>query len=151
MKTVGERIQQARKARGWSAEKLAEMVGYRHQSAIANIENRATTSGGQRLPKIAAALRVSPDWLLSGPDTHNVPFLPPKYLVPVPAEPAQLAAENGATWPFERAPISRIHRLIEQLGDPERQHAIDDIDRHLDIVLERWEREAQALKKRDLA
>jgi transcriptional regulator with XRE-family HTH domain len=117
MKTVGERIQQARKARGWSAEKLAEMVGYRHQSAIANIENRATTSGGQRLPKIAAALRVSPDWLLSGPDTHNVPFLPPKYLVPVPAE----------------------------------QHAIDDIDRHLDIVLERWEREAQALKKRDLA
>lgn len=76
MKTVGERIRQAREAKHYSAERLALEVGYKTQSGIANIENRANSSGGHRLKDIARVLGVSVDWLLGGPDCDTVHFLP---------------------------------------------------------------------------
>lgn len=77
MKTVGERIRQAREARGLSGEELALAVGYAHQSAIGNLENRATGTGGTKIAKIAAKLRVPVQWLLEGPDSDHVPFSEP--------------------------------------------------------------------------
>lgn len=77
MKTVGERIRQARDARGLSGEELAHAVGYRNQSAISNLENRATGTGGTKIAKIATALRVPVQWLLEGPDGQVVPFSEP--------------------------------------------------------------------------
>ena len=76
MKTVGERIRQARNFYEWSGEYLAKKVGYRNQSAIGNLENRAGGSGGHKIGDIAEALNVPVDWLLRGPDTENIPFLP---------------------------------------------------------------------------
>lgn len=61
-----------------SGEALAKKVGYKNQSAIGNLENRAGGTGGNKISKIADALNVSVDWLLNGPDSDNVPFLPPK-------------------------------------------------------------------------
>lgn len=61
-----------------SGEALAKKVGYKNQSAIGNLENRAGGTGGNKINKIADALNVSVDWLLNGPDGDNVPFLPPK-------------------------------------------------------------------------
>ena len=75
MKTIGERIRQARNQRGWSAEKLAHLVGYKKQSGIANIENRNGGSGGKKLTDIARVLDVPVSWLLGGPDMSEVPFL----------------------------------------------------------------------------
>lgn len=52
------------------------MVGYKTQSGISNLENRATGHGGGMLPKIAQALDVSIEWLLQGPeydDPKNIP------------------------------------------------------------------------------
>lgn len=77
MKTIGERIQQARLKRGWSAEYLAKHTGYKTQSGISNLENKATGSGGNKIKDIARVLRVSVDWLMNGPDSPNVPFLEP--------------------------------------------------------------------------
>jgi transcriptional regulator with XRE-family HTH domain len=76
MKTVGERIRQARDAHGMSGEQLAKRVGYKRQSGIANLENRAGGTGGNKLGAIADALGVPVDWLLRGPDGPNIPFLP---------------------------------------------------------------------------
>ena len=76
MKTVGERIRQARNFYEWSGEYLAKKVGYKNQSAIGNLENRAGGSGGHKIGDIAEALNVPVDWLLRGPDTDNIPFLP---------------------------------------------------------------------------
>jgi len=76
MKTTGERIRQARTALKISGEQLAKKVGYKNQSAIANLENRAGGTGGSKLGAIADALGVSVEWLLRGPDGPNVPFLP---------------------------------------------------------------------------
>jgi transcriptional regulator with XRE-family HTH domain len=77
MKTVGERIRQARDARGLSGEELAHAVGYRNQSAISNLENRGTGTGGTKIASIAVALRVPVQWLLAGPDGPDVPFSEP--------------------------------------------------------------------------
>lgn len=73
MKTVGDRIRQAREALGWSAHTLALRVGYKQQSGISNLENRATGSGGNKIGAIAQALGVPVDWLLNGPDGDTVP------------------------------------------------------------------------------
>lgn len=77
MKTIGERIKQAREALGWSGEYLAKAVGYKTQSGISNLESRATGSGGNKIGVIAQKLNVPVDWLVNGPDTDNVPFMAP--------------------------------------------------------------------------
>lgn len=82
MKTTGERIRQAREALGWSGQKLATKAGYRHQSAIGNLESRATGHGGNRVSAIADALGVSVEWLVRGPDSEQVPFLDPSIIKP---------------------------------------------------------------------
>jgi len=73
MKTIGERIRQAREARKISGEALAKLVGYKNQSAIGNLENRAGGTGGNKIAEIAAALKVPVGWLLTGPDSEIVP------------------------------------------------------------------------------
>lgn len=75
MRTVGERIRQAREYRQWTGEQLAKLVGYTHQSAIANLENRATGRGGFKLPQIAQALGFPLDWFLNGPDVDDLATL----------------------------------------------------------------------------
>jgi transcriptional regulator with XRE-family HTH domain len=74
MKSTGERIRQARESRGWSAQVLATKVGYKTQSGISNLENRATGTGGNKIGAIAAMLNVPTDWLINGPDSDDVPF-----------------------------------------------------------------------------
>ena len=59
-----------------SQHDLAMKAGYKHQSGIANLENRATGTGGNKIGKIATALNISVEWLIAGPDSENVPFLP---------------------------------------------------------------------------
>lgn len=77
MKTLGERIRQAREYRGWSGADLAHRAGYKTQSGISNLENRASGTGGRNIKKIADALNVSIEWLMHGPDSDIPPFLPP--------------------------------------------------------------------------
>lgn len=93
MKTIGERIRQAREAKGWSGEKLAKAVGYKKQSAISNLENRATGNGGNKLAVIADKLCVPVEWLIQGPDSDNTPFLPGKLQVIIPAVQTTVARE----------------------------------------------------------
>lgn len=76
MKTIGERIRQARESLKLSGEALAKRAGYKNQSAIGNLENRVGGTGGNKLTIIADALHVPVEWLLRGPDADNVPFLP---------------------------------------------------------------------------
>lgn len=103
MKSVGERIRQARNAKLLSGEALAGLVGYKRQSAISNLENRAGGSGGNKLAVIAHALGVPVLWLLSGPDSDTVPFLDK-------AKPTQTLGELGfdaSTLETERAATLR--------------------------------------------
>lgn len=51
-----------------SQGELALRVGFAHQSAIGNLEARATGRGGFRLLEISRELSVAVEWLLNGPD-----------------------------------------------------------------------------------
>ena len=118
MKTLGERIRQAREFRGLTGEELAKKVGYKTQSGISNLENRANGRGGFMLPRIAMALDVSVDWLLEGPDTHDMSTVQ-QYTSKVPTysqsqkEPEQVR-EPEAKYNSLRA---EAHRLIDEISD----------------------------------
>lgn len=49
-------------------------------------------------------------------------------------------------WPFKRVSYSRITALQKSLGARHAQEAISDIDKYLDIAVEKWEREVRAAK-----
>lgn len=112
MKTIGERIRQARVAKKWSGEDLSKKVGYKTQSGISNLEGRVTGSGGNKIGAIADALNVSLDWLVNGPDADNVPFLPPKIKHKVDTPYSTALAEPN----IHPAPLLRPSGLIPIIG-----------------------------------
>lgn len=141
MKSVGERIRQARDAKGMSAEMLAARVGYKTQSGIANLENRATGTGGTKLPAIAKELNVDVEWLLSGPDSDTVPFRR-MALEAIPGQVTRFVAEHDPQWPFQTISRQRVETLLSRLRPARSEAALADIERYLDLLLSRWEDEA---------
>lgn len=117
MKTIGERIRQAREFRGLSGEGLAEKVGYKTQSGIGNLENRATGRGGFRLPKIAEVLDVPVDWLLNGPDVEDLRTV---------VEAAHQAQESRRAYVI--TPRQRAAAIIERLNDTGVQKAVEYLE-----------------------
>lgn len=124
-KTVGERIRQARQARKWSGEHLAQLVGYKQQSAIGNLENRATGQGGNKLPAIAAALKVPLTWLLEGPDSDVIPFLDDPSAPPMVAEPVTPYLPYSASSDVLADPwIDEAVRTLTKLSAADRRAAV---------------------------
>ena len=64
MKTVAERLKDARTVRGWTQSHLATAAGVA-TGTVGNIESAIRQSPGS-LPKLATALKVSHDWLAYG-------------------------------------------------------------------------------------
>jgi phage repressor protein C with HTH and peptisase S24 domain len=62
--SLAERLRAARKERGLSLQKLASKVGLKYQT-LQGLES-GLSQGSKHIVKIAKALDVSPDWLLSG-------------------------------------------------------------------------------------
>lgn len=126
MKTVGERIRQAREFRGLSGEELANKVGYKTQSGISNLENRTTGRGGFALPKIAEATNFSVEWFLQGPDTEDMntvaAFNTPRQKWPQGTNRTPtIACETNR---FD-TPRDMAHRLIDGISDKGLMHAIE--------------------------
>lgn len=139
VKTIGERIRQAREAKGLSGQALAKIVGYRHQSAIGNLEARASGQGGNKIGAIADALGVPLEWLMRGPDADSVPHLPKAaeaaYRGTEPAA-AVVIHDTDATksidpWTYEavqilsklnsadrRAAVLNLRTFVQNLGPP---------------------------------
>lgn len=95
---------------------LAARAGFKTQSAIGNLENRATGRGGFNLPKIASVLGVPLEWLLEGPDVPNtVPFLESseKNLPSAPQAPARTGADHDrAIELLQRLPSKAMKEAI---------------------------------------
>lgn len=121
MKSVGERVRQARQEKGWSGEQLAIAAGYKTQSGIANLENRGGGQGGRSLGKIAKALNVSPTWLRDGPDSDTVPFLSPHWPERHESNGPMQAREAGADADAAALRLVEVTRLFESLS-PAGQH-----------------------------
>lgn len=125
MKTVGERIRQARTARRWSGLDLALRCGYKSQSGIANLENRTGGAGGKRISKIADILRVPVSWLLNGPDSDAVPFLPDAYTDGQLARITPAPTPSIATETFSADPwTTEVLQIMAMLKPHEKQGAL---------------------------
>lgn len=111
VKTVGERIRQAREAKTLSQAALAEVAGFSHQSAIGNLETRATGRGGRRITDIADALGVPVEWLLRGPDCDNADI--PWKVPPGHSEPGGERHVAEPTQPYGTNPI--VQEALELL------------------------------------
>lgn len=126
VKTIGERIRQAREAKGLSGQALAERVGYSHQSAIGNLEARASGQGGNKIGAIADALDVPLEWLMRGPDGDKVPFINKS------AEPTDsVAAPSSAVIIHDTDPTSSIDpwtyeavQILTKLKEADRRAAV---------------------------
>lgn len=139
MKSVGERIQQARLARGMTAAALAAEVGYKTQSGIANLENRSNGNGGNKITAIAHVLQVPKTWLQDGPDSDTVPFLSTNGM-----QDFQLGTavrSNDAVWPFPHIDPARFDRVMAMLGPARAGIAMQELERHALAIIEHWERE----------
>lgn len=127
MKTVGERIRQAREHRGLSGEELAKKVGYKTQSGISNLENRASGHGGEKLTKIAEALNFSVEWFLNGPDTEDMASVKPFFSFKPANAPIPLHTEDriGPDW---STPTGRAKHLLGKINDDGLTRAIEYLE-----------------------
>lgn len=121
MKSIGERVRQARQEKGWSGEQLAIAAGYKTQSGISNLENRESGQGGRSLGKIAKALNVSATWLREGPDSDKVPFLPEHWTNLHESNGPMLAREASADADAATQRLVEVTRLFKSLS-PAGQH-----------------------------
>lgn len=125
MKTIGDRIRQAREFRGLSGEELALRVGYKTQSGISNLENRATGRGGFMLPKIAEALDISVEWFIQGPDTDDLSTVD-----------GFKAGSKPKSFSVNEPPISyhalstrdKAHQLLDKINDTGLLHVIEMLE-----------------------
>jgi transcriptional regulator with XRE-family HTH domain len=138
MKTVGERIRQAREARQMSGEELARAAGYSHQSAIGNLENRVTGSGGTKITQIAAALRVPVQWLLAGPDSNEVPFSDPM-ASPSATPYTPTLRENSKTYTVDRS-LEEAMNLFRKLDTAQRLKVIS----YMQVIVSEGARSSEA-------
>lgn len=121
------------------------MVGYKHQSAIGNLESRATGQGGNKIGLIADALQVSLEWLLRGPDSDVVPIVKKQSDAAYPPPPATVALviHDGEPnrhidpWTYEavqilsrltnedrRAAVLSLRAFVHNLGPPRDGQAV---------------------------
>lgn len=70
---IGDRIRELRKSKGWSQNKLAEMIG-NDGNTISRWELNKVGIGGDYLLKLAEVLDTSTDYLLG--ITDNLSFVP---------------------------------------------------------------------------
>lgn len=112
-------------ALGLSGETLAEKAGYKTQSGISNLENKATGSGGNKISQVAAVLDVSVDWLMNGPDSDSVPFLSHQ-----PRSPLTTGESTVALFPQRDDPLkAELLALWAQLNDNHKREWIGDLRR----------------------
>ena len=64
---LGERIAEARRARGLSSKQLAQRLGIK-KSTLANWENERSAPRANRLTQLAGVLNVPLIWLIAGSD-----------------------------------------------------------------------------------
>lgn len=89
MDTIGQRIRDARTARKLTQSGLARAVDITESQTVSNWERGVQRPGLQTVDRIAAALDVSPAWLLTGEGRGPAAVAPsalgPPNPVPLPA------------------------------------------------------------------
>lgn len=111
METVGSRLRDARRRRGWSQQRLADEAGLGH-ATVERCERGEAMPRLRHLEATAKALRVRPEWLLVGREpmvAHEDLCLEAQAGSSDSPFPALLIG-SGGPWRYERG---------ELVGDPD--------------------------------
>jgi len=135
------------------AEKIARTDSYVGRMFYAPSKRGAKPVGDKMSLVIEGAFTLERAWL-DKPLGYGIPGKSQNG-----AHVAQISAENGATvaesprilWPFRLVTYQRLLDLRRSLGAKAAQEAIADMDKQLDIVAIKWERDAQGVKSRRAA
>jgi transcriptional regulator with XRE-family HTH domain len=94
VKTAGERIKHARELKRWSRNRLDAEAGL-SQGMTSRIERNERAGMGETIAKMAGALGVRTDWILSGTSPMEAEQEPSVDPIPHRAEAARLARADG--------------------------------------------------------
>ena len=86
MKTIGERIKEARTKKGLSQTELAEKLGYKSRSSINKIEVGGRDIPRSQIVRIAEILDVTPSYLMGWEDEKPNASIPPSdkvHMIPI--------------------------------------------------------------------
>lgn len=78
MKSIGEKIREARLVRGLSQDELAKLSGYGSRASINKIELGKVDPPRSKLNAIAKALHVDPAWLLGLSERRDMIYMDEK-------------------------------------------------------------------------
>lgn len=137
--SLGSEIRKQRTLRQWTLEDLSERSGV-EVGTISALEIRDSTRSKFAVA-IARAFGISLEQLLNpSPDTdtvqeHQTGDTPPAEVV----------------WPFKRVTHRRYKHLIDALPPALRERAFTDMDSHLEILMEKWERNLRSHQERKAA
>ena len=121
---IGEKIREARKARGISLRQLAGQVGI-HFSHLSKIENGKDTVGRESLIRIAEELGADPDLMLGEAGHQSMPF---RVLGNIAAGVPIEAIEDFETFDLSNVFDPRDHFLLRVRGDSMILDGINDGD-----------------------
>lgn len=131
---IGDRIREARQARGISMRQLAREVGIDH-SHLSKIENGRDTIGRKSLLRIAEALGMDADLALGEAGRQTMPF---RVLGDIAAGVPIEAIEDVETFDLSKEFDPHTHFLLRVKGDSMIQDGINDGDlaivRHVDTA-----------------
>lgn len=126
--SLGSEIRKQRTLRQWTLEDLSERSGV-EVGTISALEIRDSTRSKFAVA-IARAFGISLDQLLNpSPDTGTVQERQTGETPP-----------TDVVWPFIRVTYRRYKHLIDALPPALRERAFTDMDSHLEILMEKWER-----------
>src|SRR3546814_5362403 len=118
METIGQRVRYTRMRCGWTQKELALASGLT-QSAIGNYESgQRTEPTSAALNKLAAALKVTPEWLRQGSESEQ------KKSSTNPRVRARLKQQSHqiTAWPFHGASLDEFLAL-----SPTEKHMLDSM------------------------
>lgn len=128
-----------------SGEALAKQVGYKHQSAIGNLENRPGGTGGNKISEIAEVLQVPLEWLLRGPDGDTVPTVPQKTPWSKPSQQQYYTRESDQPGPYDQFIARDAMQLLNRLSDAGKRQAIV----YLNFLLSQEATASQSVSRED--
>ena len=121
---IGERIREARQARGISLRQLASQVGI-HYAHLSKIENGKDQISRKALIRIAEDLGIDPDLMLGEAGHQSMPF---RILGDVAAGVPIEAIEDVETFELSKEFDPHTHFLLRVKGDSMIQDGINDGD-----------------------
>lgn len=98
--------------------------------------------GPATVRKITTAFDLPPGWfdLALG---SEMPHMAPRIMVSEDMPGDRTGPAPKVIWPFKLVSYARVQRVREHFSQPGMPSAIGEIDRHLDILVSRWEMEME--------